>query len=80
MQPNEKRFIKRSGTPEANVVPAFSRVKRFKRRWVLNIKYSVVPAIIYGPRYRGDEQFRRTQQDFWFLVTEIVIDTGKEIL
>jgi len=33
VQPNEKRFIKRSGTPEANVARAFSRVKRVKRRW-----------------------------------------------
>jgi len=80
VQPDEKQFIKRSGTPEANVVRAFSRVKRFKQRWVLSIQYSVVPSIIYGPRYRGDKQFRRIQQDFWFLVTEIVIDAGKEIL
>lgn len=43
MQPNEKRFIKRSGTPEANVVREFSRVKRFKRRCVLKSKHSVVP-------------------------------------
>lgn len=54
MQPNEKRFIKRSGTPEANVVRESSRVKRFKWRWVLKSKHSVVPII---PRYRKDEQF-----------------------
>jgi len=33
VQPNEKRFIKRSGTPEANVSRVFSRVKPVKRRW-----------------------------------------------
>lgn len=33
VQPNEKRFIKRNETPEANVLREFSRVKPVKRQW-----------------------------------------------